>query len=212
MGTLYLVNLFDDQINDVLYSSGDELPITGSYVLRVPDDVTVRSPVDAADILTQKYASILAHTGLFGQVLYDDMLDATGINLVTSTGLSHGDKGMVSLYDSGVLTSTSSSFVWAGAGAGPTNVLMTWEIFQYVDVDDANAPYVRNYKEISTSPATSPITVEVSFNNGGNWYPVIDKILTTIPTLSQGTDLVVRFTHGGTPSGRFFVGSWAVLF
>ena len=60
MSTLYLVNLFNDQINDVMYSSGDELPITGSYVLRVPDDVVVRNPTDSADILTQKYASILA--------------------------------------------------------------------------------------------------------------------------------------------------------
>lgn len=210
MSTLYLLSLFDDKITDVLYTT--TAPITGSYVVRVPDDVVVKNPTGVSNLIAQKYASILAGMGLFGQVLYDDMLDTADINLVSSSGVTLGRKGMVSLYDGGVLTSTTSAFTWGGPGAAPSQAIVTWEVFKYEDTDDADAPYVRKYEEVSTSPATSPLTAEVSFNGGGTWTTVTDKNLVTIAAPDQGTSLVVRFTHDGTPSGRFFVGSWAVLF
>lgn len=212
MSTLYLVSLFNDQISDVVHGAPAEpMPVTGSYVVRVPDDVVVRNPVDVADILTQKHASQLANNGFFTQTIYDDLLDATGLNTVASTKVSFGDKGTVSLFDNGILESTSSSFSWS-VGVGPTQAVMTWEVFQYTDEDPILGVYRRSYTEVSTGSANSPITAELSFNGGSTWLSAIDKNIVTVPLADQGTNLVVRFTHGGSPAGRFFLGSWTVLF
>jgi hypothetical protein len=210
MSTLYLVSLFTDQVSDVIYSDGVPKRVTGNYVIRVPDDVIVKNPTSISNLLTQKYASILANNGLFGQVIYDDMLDTVDINSVQSSGVTLGTKGMNSIYDGGTLTTDVFPFTWGGPGSGPSQSIMTYEVFQYIDSDGKTTPYERSYQEVA--PGDAPISVQVSFNGGANWMSVTDKNLINVSLSNQGANLVVRFIHTGTPSGRYFIGSWAVLF
>jgi len=213
MSSFYLLSLFNDSLSHVVNPDPitNDAEITGNYVIRVADDVVVHNPTSVSDLLNQKHASMLASMGLFGQILYDDLLDVSGVNTASSTGVTLGSKGMISLFSGGQLVSSPSGFTWSGSGSGPSDAMMTWEIFTYVDTDSASSAYIRKYQEVPTSVA--PITAEISFNGGGNWQTVTDKSLITVPPASQGTNLIVRFNHTGPAiSARYFVGSWAVLF
>lgn len=212
MSTHYLLSLFNDDINDIVTPPAfpGESEITGNYVVRVPDDVVVREPVSVADLLTQKYASILASHGLFTQIVHDDMLDATGINMGTSTNIITGIKGTNGLLDGGLLETTVESLTWGGPGAGPPQAILTYEVFQYADTDSASGVYSRSYEEVD--PLVAPITVQISFDGGATFQAVTDKNLINIVGPSQGTNLILRFTHTATPTGRYFLGSWAVVF
>lgn len=218
MSTHYLISLFNDEINDIVAASGTppQSQITGNYVVRVPDDVSVQSPVDLADLLAKKYAGILGSFGLFTQIVYDDMLDGSGVDTANSTGVILGKKGMVGLYPehgahTPVLRTTPYGIVWGGPGAGPSQATLTYELFEYVDVDDKDQPFQRYYREVT---ADLDVTVEISFDNGTNWLSVTDKTLITVPTPNLGTQVVLRFTRGTDidARGRVFLGSWAVLF
>lgn len=212
MSTFYLLSVFNDQINDVVSppSSPGSTVVTGNYVVRVADDVVVKNPVSVSDLVTQKYASILSSHGLFTQIIFDDMLDATEINAANSSGVVLGVKGMNSVFDAGVLETSPLSITWGGGGAGPAQAIMTYEVFQYTDSDLTAGPYSRTYTEVT--PGTSPFTVQISFNGGSTFQACSDKNLLNITIPSQGTSLILRFTHTGTPRGRYFLGSWAIVF
>lgn len=223
MSTQYLVSLFDDAINGVVAASGlTPTPITGNYVVRVPDDVAVRNPTGLPDLLTKKYAGILGSHGLFTQIVFDDMLDATGVNTGFTTGVTLGDKGTVGLYHTNlsatpahipVLQTTPQAIIWGGPPPGPPQALVTYELFTYVDTDDKDEVFVRSYTELVPDV---DVSVEVSFNGGGTFVATTDKSLVSLLLLDQGTSVVLRFTrltaHGVGVPNRVLIGSWAVLF
>jgi len=218
MSTHYLVSHFTNEISDVVASLGNppQTKITGNYVVRVPDDVSVQNPTNLADLLTKKYAGILGGYGLFTQVIFDDMLDGTGVNTGASTGVTIGKNGSVGLYpkhgsQTPIFQTTPYGITWGGMGSGPPQALITYELFEYVDADIKGEPYQRFYREI---PADVDINVEISFNNGGVYMPVTDKSLLTIPTPNQGIQVILKFTRTTDidEKGRILVGSWAVLF
>lgn len=225
MGTHFLVSLFDDQINGVVAGSGSppQSTITGNYVIRVPDDVSIRNPTNLADLLTKKYAGILGSYGLFTQIAYDDMLDGSGVNTGLSQGVTLGFKGMVGIYPTNdgylpsvvgpnpVLQTTPMAIAWGGPGAGPPQALLTYELFEYVDDDDKDLPYVRRYREVAPD---IDVVVEVSFDGGSNFTQTTDKALISIPLPERGASVVVRFTRDTDVSsrGRVLIGSWSVLF
>lgn len=212
MSTHYLISLFDDTINDVVNPdpTTGESPITGNYVIRVPDEIVVKNPTSVANLLSQKYASKLANHGLFSTIHFDDMLDAADLNAGASSGVCLGTKGCNSLFPGGVMLSTVSNFIWGGPGAGPSQAIITWEVFRYTDADPISGAYTRKYREVSTTLA--PIQAEVSFNGGANFIVASDNNLITITAPQQGPNLVVRFTHLATDQLRYWIGSWAVLF
>lgn len=218
MSTHYLIGQTTSEINDVVAALGvpPQTIITGNYVVRVPDDVVVQNPTNLADLLTKKYAGILGTYGLFTQILYDDMLDATGVNLGASNGILVGRNGSIGLFpahspQTPVLQSTPMGITWGGMGAGPAQATLTYELFEYLDVDDRDAVYRRSYAEVAPD---IDVTVEVSFNNGANFTNTTDKALMAIGVAEQGTQVVVRFTRTSDIDvrGRVFIGSWALLF
>jgi len=221
MSTQYLVSLFDDAINGVVSASGAALtPVTGNYVVRVPDDVAVRNPTNLSDLLTKKYTGILGSHGLFTQIVFDDMLDATGVNTGLTTGVTLGDKGTVGLYHTNlaaahtpVLQTTPQAIIWGGPPPGPPQGLVTYELFTYVDTDDKDEVFVRTYKELVPD---LDVSVEVSFNGGVTFVATTDKSLVSLTLPDQGTSIVLRFTrltaHGTGVPDRVLIGSWAVLF
>jgi hypothetical protein len=218
VSTHYLVSLFNDEINDVVGVSGPtpQTLAIGNYVIRVPDDVAVRNPTDVNDLLTQKYNGILGASGLFTQVASDDMLDGFNVDLANSTGVFTGLKGAVGLYPqhnahTPVLQTTAQGITWGGGGSGPPQAVLTYELFEYVDVDDKSAPYQRYYKEVVPD---LDVSAEISFNGGTTFIPTSDKAFIVVPGGDAGTQVVVRFTRTSDVDvrGRVFLGSWAVLF
>lgn len=218
MSTHYLISQYNNEINDVVASLGapPQTLITGNYVVRVPDDVSVQNPTNLADLLTKKYAGILGTYGLFTQIVYDDMLDDTGVDTGNSTGVVLGSNGVVGIYPehnahTPVLQTSPAGIVWGGPGSGPPQATLTYEVFEYVDTDNKSSSYQRYYREVS--PDTD-MAAEVSFDGGLTFLATTDKSLITIPPVSQGTQVIVRFTRitDVDTRGRVFIGSLAVLF
>lgn len=221
MSSHYLVSHFDNAINGVVTASGSPpaSTATGNYIIRVADDVSVKNPTNLADLLTKKYASILGTHGLFTQIVYDDMLDGSGVDAASSTGVLMGDRGTVGLYPTStgiaphvpLLQTAPASITWGGPGVGPPQSLLTYELFEFVDTDDKALPYVRQYREVTPDV---DVTAQVSFNGGVSYISTTDKALITVPLGLRGTSVVLRFTRATNISarGRVLLGSWAVLF
>ena len=212
MSTHYLVSVFDNKIKNVLTPDvNGKTTITGNYVIRVPNDCVVQNPTSVNNLLTQKYASMLASHGLFSAIVYDDMLDDTGVDTGSSSQVILGDNGTNALYaDGGVLTSTTSSFGWGGVGDGPAQALVLFEVYRYED-SVVDGLYVRKYVEDVADLAS--IDCEVSFNGGSTWIACANGTLITIPLVGRGSDVVVRFSHSVAASNpRLGLGSWAILF
>jgi hypothetical protein len=219
MSTHYLVDLYNDSINDVITAQGSPLTsaVTGNYVVRVEDGVPVRNPTDLADLLTKKYVGLLGTHGLYTQITYDDMLDPSSVNYTVSTGVFSGLKGAIGIYPlvtgnpTPLLRTTNHSLTWGGPGVGPTQALLVYELFEYVDTDARGAQFQRSYREVDPDV---DVSVEVSFNGGSTWISAHDSDFISIPLVDRGTTLTLRFTRTTDISsrGRVFVGSWAVLY
>ena len=217
MSTNYLVSHYNDKISDVVAAAvSTPFLITGNYVLRVPDDVSAQG-VDVLTLTNSKYTGILGNNSLFTQVVWDDMFDGAGVNTTVSTGVTLGKNGAVSLYPAHgghipILQTTPMGIIWGGPGPGPSQAMVVYELFDYVDVDDKAVPYQRSYRELGTG--SSDVTVQVSFNGGVNFTNVVNNAILTLPGVVQGTSVVLKFTRvsDSTTYERIFVGSWAVLF
>jgi len=222
MSTHYLVSHFDNQINGVVAATGvnPQTKITGNYVVRIPDDVSVKNPTGLSNLLTKKYEGILGTYGSFTQIVYDDMLDSTGVDPSPTLGATLGEKGTVGLYHTipslpftPQLVTTPQAIIWGGAPPGPAQALLTYELFSYVDTDDKDAAFIREYKELAPDV---DVSVEVSFNGGGSYVPTTDKALISVPIPARGSVVVLRFTRltaaGPGVEDRVLIGSWAVLF
>jgi hypothetical protein len=213
MTTHYLVDLYNDTLNNVVTAGGTPptTSCTGNYVVRVPDEVAVRNPTDLADLITKKYQGILGVNALITNITFDDMNDASGIDLSTSNGILTGLKGCNGIYPTSgasipVLRTTPNTLV-----STPSQFMLTYELFEYVDVDGATTPFQRSYREVTPDV---DVIAAVSFNNGTTFITAMDQIYAAIPVPAQGNQLVVRFTRTTPIStrGRIFLGSWAVLF
>jgi hypothetical protein len=219
VSTHYLIDLFNDDINDVVtpQTFPPSTLITGNYVVRVADDVAVRNPSSLLDLIDKKYQAILGTHGLFTQITYDNLFDATNVNLASSRGIFTGLKGHVGLYPADmtnpvpVLQMDPYGITWGGPGVGPSQALVTYEVFTYVDEDPANAAFQRHYQEL---PPDVDVSVEISFDGGATFLPVQDKALVSVPISSRGTQLLLRFTRLSHVDSvaRVLIGSWAVLY
>jgi hypothetical protein len=218
MSTHYLISHFNDEINDVVNttSSPPQTLCTGNYVVRVPDDISVQNPTSLSDLLNKKYTAVLGSSGFFTQVIYDDMLEDTGVDTVSSTGVFLGQNGSLGLYpkhgsQTPILQTTPYNITWGGPGAGPVQAIFSYELFEFVDTDPMTSVYTRSYKEV---PTDVDVTAQISFNGGANYFSASDKVLLTIPSISTGAQVIVRFTRTTDVNvrGRVYLGSWSVLF
>lgn len=220
MSTHYLIDLYNDSINDVLTAQGSPpmSSVTGNYVVRVEDGVPVRNPTNLADLIIKKYLGLLGTHGLYTQITGDDLLDPIGsVDFTLSTGIFSGLKGAIGIYPlvtgnpTPVLRTTDTTISWGGPGVGPTQAMLVYELFEYVDIDAKDAQFQRSYREVQTDV---DVSVEVSFNGGLNWVAAQSLAFFSIPLADRGISLTLRFTRITDISsrGRVFVGSWAVLY
>jgi len=61
-------------------------------------------------------------------------------------------------------------------------------------------------KTISTSAATTALTIEVSFDNGGNYTSATEKVLTNIPNAGTQMKIKFTFTRSNTASTDYIEG------
>jgi hypothetical protein len=218
MSTLYLLDLF---ANDPTPGTIKEIVVpiatvptlvTGRYVVRIPDDIVVPETITSStDLLTAKYVGFLTN-GLFTNIVYDDMNDATGIDLVSSNGIATGVRGVNAIYPDGSLfTPRMQMNMVALAAAAPSQAMIRYELFKYTATDDLSARYLRGYEEVIPDV---DVLCQLSFNNGATWLTAYDNTPLNIPVPDQGTQLIVRFTRttASTVNPKLYLGSWAVLY
>lgn len=220
MGTHYLIDAYttpigDSPINDIRFSPpGDASPMNGSFVIRVDDGLDVRPDdvSDLNDLLTSKYTELLAAYPGFTTIIYDDMLDASGVDTTTSKGCSLGDRGTISLAPwGGVSLNPQIKTNVIALGSTPTQAIVTWELFMVSHSDSKNDRATRVYTEVDSNLAS--FNMLVSFNNGSTWQAVSDGTLFNIAPVDQGNQLIMApVAISSTGSFRIYVGSWAVIF
>ncbi len=210
-----------EKLNEVCIPASGTSYIDGSYVVRVSDDITIPDTTyTAADLITAKYAGMLANSGIFTRIVYDDMLDATGIDMVNSTGISTGVRGVCSLYPYSFwstpgfpVPTMQMNAVFVPPVPVVTQCEVHWELFKYGGWDVSHLPpfhaYRRYYEEVDETSA--PVTCEVSWNNGSTWLTALPGDILNIPPADQGASLIVRFIRGWS-NDRLYLGSWAVLY
>ena len=205
---LYLVDLFDApiltaKINDVAIATTGTCEVNGSFVVRVPGDVPVKDPRDLADLLTQKYAGLLAANAGFPNIAYDDLLDTSHVDLTAPNveGV-FGDRSVIAIQPGKQFYSKVTAL-----SSSPSQAIVTWETFEYLDVDPKAGRFVRTYGGTWSDDVS---TCEVSFDSGSSFFPVVDNGVVNVPPLSQGSQFIIRITN--TTTKRLHLGSWAVIY
>lgn len=213
MSAHYLVDLFENplanaRILDVRNPSNDQSLSNGSFIVRVPDGVQVVSPTDLTDLLTKKYAGLLAFYTGFTRITFDDLTDAMGVNMApgASAFLTSGLRGSVGLYPTA--GARVQSVVTPLIPAQPTVCVVTFEVFRYTATDDKADRFQRTYEEVAAIPLN--VTCSVSFNGGATFLPTTDGAVLNMLIGDQGTSFIIRLTN--VSAQRLFVGSWAVIY
>jgi hypothetical protein len=145
MGTHFIVDahttpIGDSPINDIRFSpAANTSPMNGNFVIRVDDNlaVQVENIANLNDLMTEKYAELLAAYPGFSSIIYDDMLDATGVDLATSFGVLLGDRGSCAFAptDGTYGPSPELRSVMVPLGSTPTQAIVTWELFEVTHSD-----------------------------------------------------------------------------
>ena len=211
----YLVSMHGNPISssriaDVVNSPLGISPIGGNFVVRAPAGAA-HNPTDLADLLSQKYGSLLASYPGFQHILYDDMLDASGINLATSE-VTAGERSNIAIlpghldggWSPGMLRTTTSTLDIA-----PASAVLVWELFEYA-IDDSSGRITRTYRELAEAN-----TFVDAYFNAGNYTRVTNGAIFHIDPAAQGDQFRLIFWNNYWGIGQcktIWVGSWAVLY
>lgn len=210
MSTLYLVDFFATplataKIIDVRQAL--TAPLSGNFVVRVPDFISVQNPIDVSDLITKKYLGLLAFYAGYANVAYDDLFDLLDVDTgAAQVAGSFGERNLVTIYPGARFQTQPVTL----AGPAPSQAFITWETYSVSVSDPAEDRVVPSYVEEPSS--TTTFTCDVSFNNGANFYAATDGGLVNIPPLGQGTQFILRLTNATSPPRSLRVGSWAVIY
>lgn len=214
MDTYYLIDLFDDSISSVENPATSQL-LVGKYAIRIPAGINITPPTNLSSLISKKYQAILGYFGYFSNIAFDDMLDSSGVDTSGgsgTTGVILGDKGHVGFYPQStinpVLVTVTNVLPWSGPGAGPSQIVLDYELFAYQDVDGKASRYSRSVVE--KVPDTDA-TCQISFDGGVTYTLATNKAITNIALADQGVNMVLKFTRSAG-AGRVYLGSWAVLY
>lgn len=198
--------LANSRIVDVVESVTGSTTLSGSCVVRVPDYVGVKDPVDLPDLITKKYLGLLAFYAGFQYITYDDLLEAADVDFA-APGLRglFGERGSISIPPNS-MGGQFESITTVLSGAAPTQAVLAWEAYHLNVSDPSGSRLQRVYQEASASD----LTCQVSFNGGATYLSATDGTVLSIPVLSQGTNFRIRFVNAS--GNRVYIGSWAVLY
>jgi hypothetical protein len=214
MGTLYLVDansatLSTSRIKDTfLIQNGLTPTLRGSFGVDLPFEVPMDGvPTTLSDLITKKYAGILAAYSGYSNILFDEQIDGTGWDTAASSGCAFtvGSRKTTSLRssDGTPLVSNMSTLLTT-----PASCVVRFDLYSYFITDVRNAQMVRAFQE--QTAASLGMTVEVSFNNGSVWNVVSNGVPLDIPLPSQGSSFRIRFSKNVV--GVAGIGSWALIY
>jgi hypothetical protein len=210
MPTLYMINahnstLASSEINDTVNLANgftESRALRGSFAIGVPFDIGLQSvPTDLTDLITKKYAGMLAAYPGYENILFDEQIDANGWSFPPATGSARctvGERQNTSLSTGGTIESATTAL-----GSTPAAVIVRWEAFVYGYSDTVG----RTYTE--ADPAL--FNVFVSFNNGSTWNNVTNRIFYSIPLADQGSNFKIRFQRNAGAT-KVHLGSWAIVY
>jgi len=215
MGTVFLLDantapIGDSEINDTIpIEMGDTQILNGSFLVNVPFE----APMDGTcsnltDLLTKKFAGILATYPGYTYINYDEGIDSLGWDASVSSGVRVGSRCTTNILPGGYLTSNAVTL-----SAVPSVAILTWEVFSIegqLTENPKDGVLVRRYTELD--PAS--LTPWASFDGGSSWVSSISEgVQFSIPVWSQGSDFMIRFANPSPPSTeRYWVGSWAIIY
>jgi hypothetical protein len=209
MSTHYLIDantpiLANSEINDVRYAPEDVV-LGGNFCIPLPDGISIgpTDPTDLTDLLTKKYAGLLAAHPLYTNIAFESFISAPSVDLANSSLLAVGDRCTTKfLSDTSVYRS-----VMTGLASSPTQAVVIFDMFFSGGPNPAGDRATRLFEVV---PSTTFGTLEVSFDNGVTWLTTTTGALLNIPVPSQGSFFILRFT--GTSTKDFGLGSWAVIY
>jgi hypothetical protein len=124
--------------------------------------------------------------------------DGTSVQL-NNPGAVAGDYGVGG-------TPSSPTIAWVLAG--PLQVLVTWDTYMFVGVDNATTLYSRKYEELANDPTT--VLCQVSFNGGTTFTPALDSMILTLNPLNVGSSFIIQLTN--TSTTPISIGSWTLIY
>ena len=217
MSTYYLFDMHvpvisDARLVDVVTTSADaiELRVDGLTPIKVPEGVRVINPTSLTDLLEQKYAGLLAQYPGFGSIIYDSLLDATGIQPPSSDDL-------LPLTKTGSRSTIGgpfkSSLLAPGMDVSPSVIsqcVLVYEHYTWRYVDPRDGRVERYYVEESDQNLSS-----VSVNGGATFQTTTSGSLVSFLPGDQGSVLQVSLLEGGSTLSNnrlICTGSWAVIY
>lgn len=211
MPTVYLVDahtnpVANSEINEMRFNA-QTAPLAGVFVVKVDDDMPLRvSPPNTLSLLLGfKNEAVLSYFATFTIAQVEDFTDAPSVDFANSPGTHAGARNSTKINPrvgglGGRYQSTSTNI-----GSTPTVASIVWEEFTVSNTNPKTDRFTRSWNEATTS-----LTCEVSFNNGGTWVSATNRGILTIAAPDQGSDLIVRFTNNSGSSK--YLGYWAVLY
>lgn len=217
MSVIYLVDtqvtpITSSRIVDVILnpSATGEVRVDGLTPIRIPDGVRVVDPTSFSDLLTQKYAGILAQYPGFANIIFDDLLDTAGVQITAPPA---------NMRQSGERATMGGAFnavvVDVSAFGTLKQCVLIYEQFYWRYVDDKNGRLARYYVE---SPPVAAHQVSISATGGTQETLALSGDLVSFDLDEQGDDVQVEFKtpvgQAGTNAvGRLLqTGSWAVVY
>jgi len=205
MSTHYFIDYFGStsyaRVQDVRTTISGQSVATGSMVIRVPDSIPIAYSGYAYDVLSQKHTGQLAQYPGYTNIVYDDLLDTSGIDLGSSRWLYTGKRGAVSLRDSSSFFRTLPVVL----NSTPTQAIFAWEAFGYDLLDFASENLVLTYSE--ANPGL--FSALVSFDGGATYISVNDGTPFQIPVGQQGSTFVIQISGY---SSRLNLGAWSLVY
>jgi hypothetical protein len=201
-----------------------DFPINGNFIIKIPSavSVSVNSDTDLDALLVKKAEGILAFYPNFSNIIMEDFLNASNVEVPVSPDPTILCAAIPSTSDlvsnpfctyllpndgvnNGVLT--SSTYTLASLPS-TTDVIVIWEVFQLSFSETVDGISQMYYSEIDSDS----ITCEISFDNGANWEQVFDTTFTTLNGLYTGQSVKIRFINNLSYSDqKVWLGGYSIL-
>jgi len=194
----YILSKFDERITASV--STISFPISGRFVVDLPDGVQIDPPTDYVDLKTKKYAGISKIYDDFTDIIYDEFDNDTLIDYSAANTKASVGKYEVLLPETVGLVQT----VPRNLGYTPSQVLVYWTVYSLARTTNAIKGKDLSYVE---NPAAD-VTCRVSFD--GFATNDIAGFATMLTPTAPSPTISLRFTR--TAGNGRYLGYYAVLY
>lgn len=212
MSTFYLVDthvpvITNARIVDTILTTSPtaEIRCDGLLPIKIPEGVKINNPTSLSDLLTQKYLGLLAQFPGFTNILFDDLLDPSGVQLTAPPTYlrKSGSRGTIG----GAFRTTAATAV-----STVTQAILVYEHYTWRYVDSRDGRVERYYIEEPETNWTAGLRV----NGGSSFQTTSSGSLVTFLLADQGTAVQAQFV-ASNPSAYvdnrlLHTGSWAVIY